>query len=372
MADTIPSPPSTPPKTSHGVNMLRNVITGVLTTVAGAVALYYLKFNKNGDSTGTDILVKKDATTKAWKDYVTIENIEHKNSTALFQQVKSPSDVDNFKTELMKESDKFNGDIQDILKTDNIDPAFTSLLKRRLDAEKEATEKWNTFFDSYKKTMNSTQPGQDQTTQITTAYNKLISDGKFVTDRLKTEITDLTKTLNDKYGQSFNTDDLLLFKEQQQNVANNNNTQQGTNANQTNTTATNDAGGQNNGGNTGTNTAANYTEPNTNGNSYNSNGGTNGNTTVSPQTLIGEWDTPGAVITLSANGEMYWDMNTGQSTAGTWRYYNNQIYMTYPNQYGVMGTNVFNIYNLRSNSFTMQLTTNTNYVYQMKRSNSNY
>jgi hypothetical protein len=357
---------SAPPAPSHGKNMVRNIITGVITTVAGACAVYFLGFrNTGGSSSSGNYLEVKEATTKAWKDYVSFENLESKSTTMLANHLKDIDGLDEFKQELTKESDKFNIDVERLAKTDNIDGAFVSLLKRRLDAEKEAMEKWDAFFASCKNILNTTVAGQERSEKITAAYTKMQTAGSLILERTKTEITDLAKSLSDKYGQSFAVTDLILFKENNNTANNNNNTtnnpnnNNGTNTNNNNNTLdTNTNNGYVAGGNSGNNNNSGYSNANRN--------------VVDGRNFAGEWNTAGAVITLSADGRMSWEMSTGQNTSGTWRFYNNQIYMTYPDQYGNSNTYLFNLYYVKANSFTMQLASYPNYVYQLVRNNENY
>ena len=359
--------PGSPP--SHNTNMVRNIIAGVTTTVVGATFVFFLNRNNhnnndNNSSNGSYLEVK-EATTKGWKSYVAIENLEYKNTMLLANHLKDLNGLDEFKDQLTKESNKFSSDIEDLQKTKNLDDGFIALLKRRLDAEKEALEKWSSFFTKSSDIINSTQPGQDRNDRITVEYNKMQAGGNFIVEKTKTEITDLSKSLSEKYGQQFAITDLILFQDKKQdntnninNTTTNNNNNTGTQGNDNNATVTN----TNN--NPSDNTVNNYNRNNTN---YTNNNSSQDNV----KSLVGEWDTQGAVITLSSNGRMTWEMTTGQNTSGNWQYYNSQLYMTYPNQYGVSGTYVFNLSNVRPNSFTMVLTTYPYYRYDLTRYTDN-
>ena len=354
--------------TPHNSNMVRNIVTGAITTIIGATFVYFLNHSgQNNDSSSTNYLEVKEATTKAWKTYVALENLEYKNTMLLAAHYKDMNGIDEFKEQLTKESNKFDDDMGDLLKTKNLDDAFSSLLKRRLDAEKEAMQKWNSFFTNYANIINTTQAGQEQTDKINAEYKKVQTSGELIVEKTKTEITDLSKSLAEKYGQPFAVTDLLLFqddkKKQETTADNNNNTNTGVQGNENNPALTNN---NTNNNNPSDNTVNNYNKTNTTNTNY-----TNG-PQVNARNLVGEWDTPGAVITLSSNGQMIWEMNTGQNTSGTWQFQNNQLYMTYPNQYGVTGTFIFNLYNVTANSFTMVLTTTPYYRYDLTRYNNSY
>ncbi len=364
----IPPPPSTQPA-SHNAIMIRNILTGVITTVVGAVTVYFITHGGNNSSSSGDYLVVKEATTKAWKTYVAVENLEYKNTMLLSNHLKDLDGLDEFKQELTKESDKFNTDMEKLLKNDNIDDAFVSLLKRRLDAEKEAMEKWNVFFASSKNIVNTTEAGQERSDKITAEYNKMQTSGKLILERTKTEITDLAKSLSEKYGQPFAVTDLILFQENN-NTSNNNNNTATNNADANKNNSTNNDNNLNNPGNNNNN--ANNANTSNTGNNDNAGYSNTNKSGMDGKSLVGEWNTAGAVINLSADGRMSWEMSTGQNTSGTWRFSNNQLYMTYPDQYGVNATYTFNLYYVTAKSFTMQLTSYPNYVYQLVRNNENY
>jgi hypothetical protein len=342
-------------------NMLRNILTGVITTVLGATAVYFLGFhNNNNETSHGSYLEVKEATTKAWKSYVAIENLEYKNTMLLANHLKDLNSLDEFKDELKKESDKFSTDIEALQKTKDVDDGFISLLKRRLDAEKEAMDKWNSFFASCSAIINSTQPGQERNNRVVAEYNKMQTNANFIVERAKNEITDLSKSLTEKYGQPFAVTDLLMFQTDKNNQNNTNN-----NINNNNTVNTNNSNPSENNNNNNYNATNNANNTN-----YNN---TNTSSQITAKTFVGEWDGPGGqIITLSSNGRMSWEASNGQSTSGTWQFYNNQLYMTYPNQYGVTGTYAFNLSNLAANSFTMTLSTSPYYRYDLTRFNDNY
>jgi len=213
--------------------------------------------------------------------------------------------------------------------------------------------------------MNITQPGQERNERVTSEYNKMQTSAGFIVERAKTEITDLSKSLTEKYGQPFAVTDLLLFKNDKNNQNNVNN----------NNTNNNNTGIQDNNRNN------NSTTINTNNNPSDNNGNTNNtnynnsytSSQITAKNFVGEWDGPGGqVITLSSNGRMSWEAGNGQNTSGTWQFYNNQLSMTYPNQYGVTGTYIFNLTNITANSFTMLLTIYPYYRYDLTRFNDNY
>ena len=294
-------------------NMLRNVLTGVITTVLGATVVYFLGFHSNsGRPSPGSYLEIKEATTNAWKSYVTLENIEYKFSLSLAENMKNMNSFDKVKTEIGNESRKFTGDVENILKNKDIDDAFVALLKRRLDAEKESLDLWNTFFDECKDIQNTTEVGEERNQRANAALNKLQTSGDIILKRTKTEITDLSKSLNEKYGQQFSIAELMLFKDEP--------------AVEKKDDKVNPGG-----------TVIDNPKDNPPKVDY-----TTVNTVVSKNNFVGEWDYQIGVINFYNDGRMSMQGNNGQSASGTWQYSNNQIAITYPNEYGISMTYVYN------------------------------
>lgn len=370
-----------PEKTSistHTSNMIRNIITGVLTTVAGACAVYFLGFHNNSGSNG-DYLVTKEATTKAWKSYVTIENVYYKNQVSLLNDLQRTKNLDDFKEGLSNESRKFQNDLQILIKDNDIDKAFISMIDRRLDNEKSIGPKLDKYIDNIKAISNSSLSPEEKQQKLLAEDADWTNSNKGITERAINDIEDIAKTLSERYGQPFAMTDFLVYQyiknnanktdsiTNQTNQNNYNNTTNNTNPNNNNSNINTDNNINNGNNNPGNNGNGNGNINNNNSNNFNTN-----RSNYEAKDFAGKWNTPGAFITLSSNGNMEWLMTNGVRTLGTWRFYNNQISMTYPNQNGVVGTYTFNLYNITANSFTMQLVTYPNYTYLLTRSSGNY
>src|SRR5262245_45556721 len=126
---------------THNPNaaMIRNIIVGVTTSVLGAGALYFLGINKSGDSPSSkhSFLEAKEATTKGWKSYVTDDNIYYKNTISIFNDLQRSKQIDDYRDNLLKEMHKFQDDLSSILKDEDLDNSFVTMIKRRQDVEKE-------------------------------------------------------------------------------------------------------------------------------------------------------------------------------------------------------------------------------------------
>ena len=108
------SVPGTPPNTSNKI-MFRNIITGVITTVIGATTIWFLGFhNKGGSSSPPDYLVVKDATTNAWKSYVSTENVFFSNWN-IYVANYSITGFEHYKETTLGELERLKSDLKKIL-----------------------------------------------------------------------------------------------------------------------------------------------------------------------------------------------------------------------------------------------------------------
>ena len=135
MADKAPN---------QNVAMVRNIIVGVSTSVIGAASLYFLGINKSGSSSASSqgsLLEVKEATTKGWKEYIADDNIYYKNTSTITKGLQQDMNFGSYKTGILREMHKFQDDLNTIQKEDNLDKTFVTLLKRRLDLEKEIEDR---------------------------------------------------------------------------------------------------------------------------------------------------------------------------------------------------------------------------------------
>lgn len=363
------------PPTVHSSNMLRNILVGVTTTVLGSSAVYFLGFNyKKDKNSGNNYLVAKEATTKAWRSYVTIDNIYYKNLMSLAKDPEVVADIDTYQKESLKEAARFKQDAEAILKDDDIDKSFVSMLNRRFEREAESQEYISKWFNRIKGIKNSNQSNEEKNRQLMAEFTKFQSYSKGALERAANEIEDLAKALSERYGQPFNLNEFLFYADYKKGLANKDSVNQVTNNNNrpVNPTDQNNQNDQNitnndRQGNTDLNPQnnnINQPREENNNNQFTSGPGTN------PAKLVGNWSTNGAAIILGRDGEMEWYVLSNDDIAtGTWKFYNNQLYMYATNtKTKKKATWVFNLSNVTANSFTMKLSVQPYNTYYLVRS----
>lgn len=338
MADKAPN---------QNVAMVRNIIVGVSTSVIGAASLYFLGINKSGSSSASSqgsFLEVKEATTKGWKEYIADDNIYYKNTSTITKGLQQDMNFGSYKTGILREMHKFQDDLNTIQKEDNLDKTFVTLLKRRLDLEKEIEEILPGHLDKFKNIMDGNDANKQQ--QLQQAYTKFMSDARSITERSVTEAEGLVKALNDKYGQLFDLNESLAYKDYKSGNNYSTNTNTGANPNTTSPRTNIPAA------------PANSTVPAQNTANNNTNNGQS-----SAGMFAGDWSNEAGILHLDNNG-FSWRWNDGNPTSsGGWRAQNNQIAFYVTNGYSANTTQVFNIYNVTSNSFTIQLASNPSIVY---------
>src|ERR1043166_9600984 len=209
---------------SSGPNMFRNIITGVITTVVGAITVYFLGFHNKGESeSSADYLVLKDATINGWDAYVSIENIFQKNFQVLAQGY-TEEGFSRYKEETLREKQKFNNDLKKIMETRDLDPIFISLLKRRLNSSEQMDEKYKIHLGKYEAILQTTSDPQLKSQKINEELSRYGRDVGDLNLRFKNEIEEATKILSSKYGRPFAINELMMFQQVSNNTNTNNNT----------------------------------------------------------------------------------------------------------------------------------------------------
>ncbi len=309
--------PGLPPNTSNKV-MVRNIITGVITTVVGGTTIYFLGFHNSGGSGDGGFLVTKDATMNTWKSYVSAENVFYKNfGTFGFENTKEG--IDRYQNSITEELDRFNSAVKRILDTKNIDPTLSSLMVSRLVTNKNWVTKHKKYLDKYKEIIISSADQEEIKRRSNEALQAFQNDVKDINQRFINEIDDVCKTLTAKYSYTFSMTDLLIYK-QQPNQNNNN-----------------------------TNTDNTYT-----GNNNNS-GISSGGTMIDGKALVGKWSSGTNTLYQYEDGKMYYYYSNGDSTYGSWQLYNNQLYHYYSQYYGAGYRYVYNLSNITHNGFSIAL-----------------
>jgi len=349
-------------KPNQNTAMVRNIIVGVATSVIGAATLYFLGINKSGQSSTSSqgsFLEVKEATTKGWKSYVTDDNIYYKNTLSIYNDLASNKKLDIYQDRMVKEVHKFTDDLESILKDQNLDNSFASLLKRRLEIQKEIEEKFTVYIGNIRSIMDDNTIPQDQKPQKIQRedqnYNSLT---KGIIERGMTEVEDISKALADKYGQSFSLADVLIYQDYKKGTLyNNDNTN---NSNTASNTATNPQLDN------GIKPVSNIPPEPSSTSNYSAN---NTKNQLNAGMYAGEWTNEGGSLYFDNNG-FSWEWNDGKVTSeGSWRAENYQLTMYVTKGYNTGYSWTFNLSNITPTSFTMQLSNNTNYTYHMVKYN---
>ncbi len=360
--------------------IMRNILVGVTTTVLGSTAIYFLGFHnkggKGGPSGAENLLVMKEVTTKAWKSYVTTDNIYYKNLLSINKDFQESPDLAMYKQEITKEADRFRKDVEELQKEENLDKTFASMLSRRLEREGEALDKINDYVSAIQRLQQSGLGENEMMEKATEEGKKFERYSKAALVRAATEVEDIAKTLAERYGQAFNLTDFLFYNDYKKTQPAGNNNQ----TNGENNTAVNNGGVEtnqpvnnnnqqpvpsdadnravatdNNNKVGGKVTGNNQTRQT--GNTENDREEPNNRPLVTENMLAGNWVTSGAYLSFEKGAKFSWDVTTtGDHACGPWQVKNGQLHMkaTHANN-GQQATWVFNLSNVSRNEFTMTL-----------------
>ena len=307
-----------------GSTPVRNIIVGVITTVLGSTAVYFLGFHKNSRSTAETLLITKEVTSRAWSDYVSTENIFHKNWNTVGASY-THARFNIYKEETLDELEKFYADIKRIIAMPDVDPKLVSLLERRLSAKQQWDKKYRIHLDNFERILKNT-PEKDQNQKINDELNRFQSDVKDLDARFRNELENVASTLTSKYHQPFSISELDAFQKTKADTM----TNRGSNA---------------------VAVAA-----------------------IDRSTLVGTWQIDQSwYVYHYDDGRLYMyfpGANGGRdSTYGTWQLTNNQLYH-YSTYYFNAGNKwVYEVSDVTTNGFSLKLTTTPFTTYAVKRYN---
>jgi hypothetical protein len=355
MAESTPSP---------NAAMVRNIIVGVATSVIGAATLYFLGINKTGQSTSAKVSFyeEKEATIKGWKSYTTIDNIAYKNVQSVLKDFQNGLQPDNLNSKLeglkenyLKEVHKFQVDVVEILKDQTMDKSFVSLLSRRLDMEKDAEQKLTTYIDNIKAiAIDNTMGMEDKQKRWLKEDQQFQNIARGMLERENTELEGLAKVLNEKFGQVFDLNESIAYKEYKNGSFNNNNNRQ------TDYTTSANNPQQDNNAKPVSNIPA---QPQNTPNQYAANNNNNTNTGLNAGMFGGDWRSEGGTLHLDNQG-FSWQWNDGKGVSqGNWRGDYQKMTLNITSGYNAGYSWTFILSDLTSNSFTMQLEGYAQYTY---------
>ena len=128
--------------TSSGGNVFKNIAVGVITTVIGAAAIYFLGFHESGNESKKE---RKEATETGWKTYR--ENLKI-YSDVLNSLNKNSEDISKRKQEISHEIESTVSSLQNILTDTKIDTRLKNLIELRIPQLTDGKRIVESYFDS--------------------------------------------------------------------------------------------------------------------------------------------------------------------------------------------------------------------------------
>lgn len=326
-------PSSTPPSSN---NNLRNTIIVAIITACSSILIYYLTVYLNKDkSSSSDRSANyqdiRQVTINAWTRYVDIDNLYYKSLLLLAKDQSFTGKPDKYLAELFKEANRFKKDAELISTEKNIDPSFALMIKRRLERETESEKEVQQYFDKLKTITAANIPDAAKATQQETVIENY---QQYATRLLKTagaEIESLSKTLTQTYGQPFNPEDVLMYKEYKAAMARN---------------------GEE------TNNLWAVSPPDS----------SNFARSVNAKSLIGHWTDNGNSINLMKDGKMNYSLLSDEEGTGTWTVENDKLRLDATDtETGEKAIWFFNLSDITANSFTAILNAKPYDTYHLVR-----
>lgn len=324
--------------------VIKNIIISVVTTVAGAFAVYFLGIKDSGKKISK--LEVEDRTIEAWKTLVTVENIYTKNSTTLIRDAMQQGNFKDAADQSELESKKFQNSLQGIIDTEGIDSDLKSLVQRRLENERTHLPLNRRFYlmldEVVERAVEEDWSEEKSLDTLNARINSFAEQTKGAMDRSLNDIESLAKILSDRYDHPFSMDDFLIVQ-----IYRNKKDPFSILEDQNNRPPKGDDGTPGGTGSLGS--LINGSKP--------------------EDYFPGTWDANGAKIFFERNGKMRWVVADNSSEAsGNWSYRDSRLKMKVTNpQTGKEVEWDFNLAGVEANYFSMVLTKEPYNYYRLIR-----
>ena len=325
-------------------NVIKNIAISVVTTVAGAFAVYFLGFKDSGKSISK--LEMEDRTIEAWKTLVAVENIYAKNTVSLLRDALTQGNFLVAAQETEKEAQKFQSSLRSLIDTEGIDADLKSLFERRLENDKSQMP-YNTKFYQMMEQIMTRAVDEDWTEgqvmdTMTNRFNNFAAETKGLSDRSINDIETMAKVLSERYDHPFSMNDFLIVQAVRQHKDLYSILDDGKNKPPERD--------PNNPGGTGS-------------------VGMLANGSKASDYFPGVWEANGAKIYFERDGALRWVVEENNTEAkGTWTYDKTKLKMKVINPQTQKEVEwVFNLAGVEDNSFAMVLTKEPYNYYQLVR-----
>lgn len=183
-----------------GGNTFKTIIIGVVTTVLGSAAVYFLGFHGNGANP------KREATENALKSVFQYEQILEKTIITL-----SCNNDADFQKVFIDELEQVKTNMQNIRNEKDVDNRVLSIVDRRIRSIDELKKSAEKYFDQYnmlnKKGILATETGINKAFELQQVFNK---EAELISQREKTFLTDIFASLDKEYKFSFDIEPLNI------------------------------------------------------------------------------------------------------------------------------------------------------------------
>ncbi|MEI9911168.1 MAG: hypothetical protein WDO71_16760 [Bacteroidota bacterium] len=121
--------------------------------------------------------------------------------------------LSEYKDEMTREANKASKDIEDILKNEDIDEGFVSMLNRTLDNTKDQMKKAEAMLDGIISLAKSDLSSEEKQEKWQKEAEKIIAMSEKIEERAANEAEGIAKTLSERYNHSFDLNELDVYVE---------------------------------------------------------------------------------------------------------------------------------------------------------------
>lgn len=347
----------------HTSTIFNKIIIPVITTVLGATAIYFLGFNKKTSD-------PEKATVNAWQTFVAGQNINYKNLNSLNDEFKEKIATEvkeegikgmapvlrEYRDEVFKITAKGREDVETILKKDDVDEAFVTMMKRFLANSKDEEEKLRDFFDDLIVLTKANLTDEEKATSFGQKAKKIEMMAKRSDERAANEAEEIAQTLSKKYNRPFDLNELLVYVEYKKGKGIQDPEVKTKTPGKVELAPVDPTSG------------TEYKEKPQDDNRPVSANNPDNETEPTASLLTGEWQMKGGALELSKNGDMFWTIDNKGYTYGDWKLVAGKLQMHGTNPDTKITSAMLGfISDFTSSSFTLTLMSTPKEVYYFKR-----
>lgn len=181
-------------KTSPHLLTIKNIIIGVITTVLGATAIYFLGLQKGP----SEVKKRKEATVKVWNEYLEVR----KTTNKVFENMnrEQSADLDMVRSNLNHEIEMINQNMEKLSKIPDIDINMVRIIDVRIAQMNDYKKAYSVFVDEMVNFANQNPTEAEGTAFLNERSPSFIKEAKNILNRDSLRLNTYYDVLKKEYN----------------------------------------------------------------------------------------------------------------------------------------------------------------------------